>query len=55
MMRTDPSYQSIFFLPMPLESSTCFGIVLDKGGAASLLPCLQGTILYGKLHIVCVV
>ena len=31
-MRTDPSYPPIFFLPMPPESSSCFGMILDEGG-----------------------
>ncbi len=53
--RTDPSYPPIFFWPMPLESLSCFGMILDKGGAALLLPCLQGTVSYGKLRVVSVV
>ncbi len=31
-MRTDPSYPSIFFLPMPPKSSSCFGMISDDGG-----------------------
>ncbi len=32
MMRTDPCYSVIFFLPMSPESSSCFGMILDEGG-----------------------
>jgi hypothetical protein len=38
--RTDPSYPPIFFLLMPPMSSSCFGMISDKGGAAPWLPCL---------------
>ena len=31
-MRTDPSYPPMYFLPMPPESSTCFGMILNEGG-----------------------
>ena len=43
-----------FFQPMPLKSSSCFGMFLDKGGAAPLVPFLQSTILYDKLRVVSV-
>ncbi len=31
-MCTDPSYPPICFLPMPPESSSCFGMISDEGG-----------------------
>ena len=30
--RTDHSYLPMYFLPMPPESSSCFGMISDKGG-----------------------
>ncbi len=32
LMRTDPSYLSMLFLPMLPESSSHFGMILDEGG-----------------------
>ena len=35
--RTDPSYPPIYFSPMPPESSSCFGMILDKGGGSAMV------------------
>ncbi len=43
-MHTDPSYSSIFFLSMSLESLSCFGMILDKGGWGAIIAML----LYGR-------
>ncbi len=32
LMHVDPSYPSMFFLPMLPKSSSRFGIILDEGG-----------------------
>ena len=32
--RTDPSYPSIYFLPMPPKYSSCFGMISDERGRA---------------------
>ena len=38
--RTDPSYPPIYFLPMPPEASSCFGMILDEGVERAPLSCL---------------
>ena len=53
--RADPSYLPICFLPMPPESSSCFGMVSDEGGGAPLSGCRwqcggHGTYLVGTIH-----
>ena len=35
--RTDPSYPLIHFLPMPPESSSCFGMISDEGGGSAIV------------------
>ena len=37
--RADPSYLPICFLPMPPESSSCFGMVSDEGGGRHVHGC----------------
>jgi len=31
-MRTDPSYPPMYFLLMPPDASSCFGMISDEGG-----------------------
>ncbi len=33
--RTDTSYPPIYYFPMLLKSSSCFGMILDKGGGGA--------------------
>jgi hypothetical protein len=39
--RTDPSYSPIYFLLMPPEASSCFGMILDEGVERAPLSCLS--------------
>jgi hypothetical protein len=38
---TDPSYLPIFFLLMPPEASSCFGMISDEGVERAPLSCLS--------------
>ncbi len=53
---TDPSYSSISFLPWPPKFSSCFGMILDKWGAAPFLPlyCMIEVGWCVILHVACI-
>ena len=46
--RTDPSYPTIYFLSMPPESSSCFGMVSDEGGGSAIVMIVVGARRHGK-------
>ena len=48
--RTDPSYPTMYFLPMPPEASSCFGMISDEGVECVPLSCLSlATRRHGKV------
>ena len=39
--RTDASYPTMYFLPMPPEASSCFGMISDEGVERAPLSCFS--------------
>jgi hypothetical protein len=47
MTQTNPSYPGILYLPMPPQSSSCFGLVSDSGGGGAMVAGFQvGALVY---------
>ena len=53
---TDPSYPPIYFLLMPLEASSCFGMILDEGGGGgAIVMVVVGGAEVGRKYLGCTI
>ena len=53
--RTDPSYLPIYYSLMPLEASSCFGMISDEGGGGAIVMVVVGGAEVGRKYLGCTI